>query len=423
MVFEEVKMVMEFMKKHNNLNEFLFLVGSGISCSCPASLPLGNGLTEFVLEESCGKEIADVILNTWNKSKDIIHDYDNSLVFPCPRLETICGCIYELDDILNRESILKGFQSYSKILPNENHQILAALLNNGANIITTNFDLGIENAFAENHGVISAFETNGICGYETSFGSSIFHLHGCSNNEIDKLGTTISKVKSGFSEKAKEVLITLINKATQVIVLGYGAVDTFDIIPLFQDERIKGKHILYVQHSTEPQESKKFKVPFYWHRMSSNFSSNKFEANDTTIFLKEFTSKNGISITAEKPMVDNQYDWKEKFKTAWGYQYSEEEKLINFLAIRYQLGFNPRIVESIYPSIIEKIKYISKKSIYNHPRIKDYFAMALKDFDIPKHKTFSKSGDIVKSKTRFVDKQYLICLRDECDYYLDLFKR
>ena len=406
----------------NNLNDYLFLVGSGISSSVPTELPLGNELTRFILEASCGKDTAELVLDTWSKSESIIRSFNSNLIFPCPRLETICGCIYELDTILNRKTILKGFQSYSDVEPNENHIILASLMKSGANIITTNFDLGIENAFMQNHDTILPFEINGICGYKTNVGGSVFHLHGCSNNAIDKLGTTISNVKSGFSEEAKKLLIGLINNAKHVIVLGYGVVDTFDIIPLFQDERIKGEHIIYVKHSLGTQTSQKVEVPFYWNRLKINFVHNDFEINDTTKFLKDFATINGLSLNLNNPKGNKHSDWKQEFRSIWGCKYSKEDKLINFLAIRYQLGFNPKILESSCPNIIEQIEHISQKPIYNAPRIQAYFAMALKDFVFPKNKTVFKREDIVKSKVAFINKEYMLCLRDECDYYLDKYK-
>lgn len=409
---------MEAMKKVNKLNEILILVGSGISSPSPANLPLGNALTRFILEASCGEEVANTILDTWDKSKDIIYGYNNNLFFPSPRLEIICGCIYELDCIFNRKSILKGFQSFNTVYPNINHALLAALLKNGVSIFTTNFDLGIENAFVQNQGELSEFELNGIFGYKTNSGSSILHLHGCSNNAIDRLGATMSNVKSGFSEEAKTGLIQLINNAKQVIVLGYGAVDTFDIIPLFQDERVKGNHIIYVKHGSRSQESQKHIVPFYWNRMSSNFSRDSFQISDTTEYLQNFCIENGVFLHAEDPMDNVYYAWEDRFRAVWGYEYTKEEKLINFLAVRYQLGFNPRIVEPVYSDVIKDIERVSNKAQYSHPRIQAYFSMALKDFVVPKSESASIIHDKVNMKVHYINKEHIISLRDECDYYL-----
>ena len=341
-----------------------------------------------------------------------------------PRLETICGCVYEIDKIMNRKSILSGFLSFSTIPYNYNHYILSEFLRNGAIILTTNFDLGIENAYSNKYNDFTNIFIDETSVFKTSHGGMVYHLHGSTNNSIEQLGATIARVKNGLNNNIKEHLINKINNSKKMIFLGYGAVDSFDITPLLESKKISGENLIFVQHQENENSScnkKEVKFPYYLNRITKRFAHVELLACNTTMFLKNLANKNLIDISdQEKSRIC--FNWEKEFLHAMGGEYTDDEKLLNYLGIRYQLGFNPRIVEKEIPKIVNNIKKLRSKITTNSPRIMDYFNMALRDFETPKNKQFILPAKRVSQAVNFIDKSQIIALRDECDYYLDKYR-
>lgn len=91
---------------------------------------------------------------------------------------------------------------------------------------------------------------------------------------------------------------------------------------------------------------------------------------------------------------------------------------MNYLGIRYQLGFNPRIVEKEKPEIVSDINKLKKKTDTDNSRINDYFNRALRDFKIPVSESFNKPDKTIENKVEFINKPHIAMLRDECNYLL-----
>ena len=399
-----------------NAKDVLFFVGSGISSDNPSSLPMGRELTEFIVNLSCGETAAKAIMNTWKLASKEIHKYNPNFSFPLPRLEIICGCIYETDTIMNRNSILNGFSSFANIPYNYNHYILSKFLHQGATVLTTNFDLGIENAYFKNYNdyLYEDFDDN-IRVFKTSRGGEIYHLHGRANDDICKLGATIGRVKNGLTNSLKEHLIEKINNAKMMIFLGYGVVDSFDITPLLESTMISGNKVIFVQHQNKGE---KVFFPYYLDRITKSFKKKETIKNNTTEFLETLAKEYSFDINDYRDRKCENFCWEKEFFKSMGKEYSDDEKLMNYLGLRYQLGFNPRIVEKEKPEIIDDIKRLKEKTDTDNSRINDYFIRALRDFENPLSESFNKPDKTIENKIEFIDKPYIAMLRDECNYLL-----
>lgn len=401
-------------------NDILFIVGSGISCDKPSGLPAGGELTRFVLSQACGDKEAEAIIKTWQDASEEIKKYDSSLFFPLPRLETILGCVNQIDGIMNRTSILNGLLSYGQIPYNYNHYILSEFLRSGSDILTTNFDLGIENAYSSKS---KDFANDIICGisiFKTGHGGKVYHLHGSANDNIERLGATVKRVKDGLDSEAKNLLIRKINNAKEIYVLGYGIVDSFDITPLMESEAISGKRITYIKHKgTDYKDDKKPEFPYYLDRFTRRFKHKNPIVENTTEFLESLAEKYSIHIDERVKCKKDKsnFDWKKEFSDAMCYEYNNDEKLLNYLGIRYQLGFNPQIVSKDRPDIIGEIKSL-KRRIDSNDLTNKYINAALRDFDNPAAKHIVVPEKRVEKEVGYIDMPYLIMLRDECDYFL-----
>lgn len=401
--------------------EILFLVGAGISKLVPSNIPLGYELTKFILEKSCGIEESECIFNTWEKFSNVINAYDKKLKFPIPRLETVLGCINELDTITNRKSILYGLKSLTNVPFNRNHLILSHFLREGSNILTTNFDLGIQNAYRESYGetlIHLPYET--FSSYYGSNTGKIYHLHGSSKDDISLLGATVEQVKKGFNKNEKLIIDELIKNSKLIIVLGYSISDSFDITPYFESLEFPMNACCFIQHRKKDDRNVEF--PNNIDMLLKSADIKKKIANDTTEFLIRFEAailkKNWLY-----KKNDNIFDWKKEFDNAWKYEYSDDDKLINLLGIRYNIGFNTKIISEIRPNIYNEItQYSNTHDISNH-RISNYISESLRSFDKLREEKLIKPTEIVNEDVvNYIDRNYLITLRDECMYYILKYK-
>lgn len=85
--------------KSFNPNKIVFWVGAGIDADAPTCLPIGNQLTEYVLELSCGIEGANKIKEYWKDLSELIQRLfnDEISISSIPRLETIFEAIKDFE--------------------------------------------------------------------------------------------------------------------------------------------------------------------------------------------------------------------------------------------------------------------------------------------------------------------------------------
>lgn len=125
------------------INKLVFWVGAGIDKDAPTGLPLGDELTNDILERVCGERLRNQILQEWKESRDRINEIINEdhHVDEYPRLETILEAVRIFENNLTvNNTVMEGLKSFADASPNRNHYMLAEMLHQGANIVTTNYD-------------------------------------------------------------------------------------------------------------------------------------------------------------------------------------------------------------------------------------------------------------------------------------------
>lgn len=404
-----------------NAKDITFLVGAGISKLAPSNIPLGFELTKYILEQSCGLEESQCIFKTWENFSNTIQSYNKKLKFPIPRLETILGCINELDNIMHRRTILYGLKSFKNVPFNHNHLILSHFFKNGSNILTTNFDLGIQNAYIKTYGQsLSHIQHETFSTYCGNSTGKIYHLHGSSKDDISLLGATVAQVKKGFDNKEKTIINNIIKNSKIIIVLGYSVSDSFDITPYFKDLKLNTDICCYIQHKNNDSH---FEFPNNLDVILNGGKAKRKVAIDTLIFLTRFEA----AILNKNEYYNNNnkiFDWKKEFEYCWRYKYSKSEKLINLLGIRYNIGFNTILLKNVNPNIFDEIKQYANTHSISNTRINSYISEALRSFDKLKKEQLIKPQSIVSDRPNsYIDKNYLILIRDECMYYILKYKK
>ena len=396
--------------------DILFFVGAGISKNLPSNIPLGDELIKFILDIVCGKDESKVFINTWEEFSDEIKKYDSSLSFPIPRLETILGCIDELDTILSRKSILSGIADWANVPPNNNHYILSKFLNEGSNIITTNFDLGIENAYKNHFGPLKHQTVDGLSIFSNINTGNICHVHGCAIDEIGQLGATIKRVKNGFSEKIETLLRKTINKSKLIIFVGYSISDSFDITPFFQN--IYGTNILFIQHTINTDSTISF--PANLEKIASHSSKLFKIGNNTTDFLKDLSSNILKNKTFLSSVSNVKFDWTNGFLNKIS-TYNKHDQILNFLSLRYHLGISTDIFIKNRPTILTEITDTYTAINNKNPRIEDYYKQATRSFTQLKADKITYPKLIIQCKEKYINKEHLVILKDECEYFIDKY--
>ena len=228
-------------------------VGAGISKDPPASLPLGKELKFYILEKLCDHpELQQLYEERLREGRDIgnrIRDYP---------LEAFVERIADNEDHI----ISKIAELFRGGDPNKNHFLIAKLMEKGfiRTVITTNFDLLIEKALEG----VGWLEVTDFYVYRTedqiersAFHQdvpSIFKIHGSVDNEESMRITLRDVARRTLSEKRASLLEHFMSSSDgDVLVLGYGAGDFFDIDPALLGLESK-KRILYVKYEPRKRE-------------------------------------------------------------------------------------------------------------------------------------------------------------------------
>jgi tetratricopeptide (TPR) repeat protein len=218
----------------------VFFVGAGVSANSPSNLPIASEMVD---------RICMAIALKANVSKYRLHQFI-SLVKNI-RFEVFFEELYF--EIGN--SAFEVFDIFKRGIPNPIHKFLSHALSLGNNVVTTNFDVLIEqsckNKFQcnviqkEKDFIYASSSTVPLDGY-------LFKLHGSLPlyGEIvsDELLASIRQVGRGLSH-GKSLIIDRLLSEKMFIFLGYSGRDEFDIVPKFKNvPSIKRLH--WVIHSS-----------------------------------------------------------------------------------------------------------------------------------------------------------------------------
>lgn len=292
------------------IENYIFWVGAGISYSNPTSLPLGWDLTKFALKGSCGESVQKKVFDIWKIANQLAQTDKNNPapLGAMPRLESILG---EIEDVQNKLvkyefNFLNGFSAFLEAPYNQNHLYLAHLLQRGATIITTNFDMCIQKAYFDlvngKDQLVSEIK-NGVYQYTSKSNhktGKLWHIHGTSK-EIGGLGATVKKVKEGLPLLFQQYLEETFNEGKLVVFLGYSLSDSFDVNIYFQNSHSRSKSsTIFIQHGETPP-------PLSTARLVRGFKDFVIENHDTTSFLSAISN-------LQTSVVQIEFEWQKSFE-------------------------------------------------------------------------------------------------------------
>lgn len=412
--------------------DLVFLVGCGVSIDSPSNLPSGKELTEFVIQQACGKKCESRITEIWSSIIDNIKKVRPDLNYPILRLETLLNLLNEIDRNEKRTPILNGLKSYAYITPNQNHKSLAFMLHEGASILTMNFDMGIEIAYEDKYeSLLRGSFDNKIPYYQTrrdgiAESGTIIHLHGDTKIfEYSNLGATMSQVKEGVPQDTAETFTSILSKAKLLIVLGYSVSDSYDITPFFR-EFVPPKEtasLCFINHSEIGySETLKDEGVAKASILGKNYSTIQVEVDNTWRWLKSFANEYGFEDTmAKKNDSDMFKSWKLNFLESWRVPYTENDRYINNAAVRFHIGYNPELVEN---GIGKRFKELSHKNVSK--RTRTYLEEALEHSNgiesepkaITRIEYLQNMNSLFRAKNKSLNSKYLQHIFKICNYTL-----
>lgn len=215
-------------------SQLCILAGAGISLPPPSSFPIAAPVLQHILRDLArGYAATDAYLSTLDVPPVKPH-----MKWEYLRFEFIMDRLASYDP---KESFLRALYSRPDARPNSYHIWLAKMLSLGANVITTNFDLMIENAL-ESLEIPQAvrpvvLNTDDECDqYNRSTDADppagpgvLQKLHGSVNNAMAARFPQL--VGSRGEGPRYETAGTLMFKRT-LLVLGYSGGDDFDVMPM-----------------------------------------------------------------------------------------------------------------------------------------------------------------------------------------------
>lgn len=329
--------------KEYPINKLIFWLGAGIDRDSPTELPLGYELTDDILERTCGKELSRKILQEWKNtacrineiSKEVIH------VDEYPRLETILEAVRIFEDnLFGNSSVINGLKSFADAPPNDNHYILAEMLHQGANIVTTNYDCCIPIAYnklfqqGDDKMLLCNDDNLWIYKSEVKNVGAIYHLHGIAQC-IKNIGATLSVIKNPIARKFDQRMNEWLKGGYCFVFLGYGGVDTLDITPYLRNKRESVNSLgIYVRHSSESYKNIVKCANVRERDLLHCFTNQYILSYNTKDFLREYSGKR---FELAESVVNN---WKEKF-SASSIAYTSELQRICALGIIHSLDLDP----------------------------------------------------------------------------------
>lgn len=318
--------------------KYVFWCGAGVSAEAPTKLPLGNQFTRYVLSE-----LVDEVFQKELENK--LQDIDSSLkahnieIGNCLRLESVISEVSLIENNLKPKFAddLKFISSLATFYDspfNIYHYYLAKLVVLGSNVVTTNYDFGIEKAvdlLCPGEYVIQKL-TDGqyvYCSKDERKGK-IYHIHGIALKPKE-VGITYKTVSRSFHPSILAVLDTWMKNDFTIAFLGYSCGDNYDVERYFERFKQTSKaRAVYVQRKAKDL-TKSVK------RHLNCFSKSFVFSNGISAFFKSVFivfNDDGFQIDGK-----NSFDWEEKIGEQ--IHISEEMRGLLFFRICKLAGINP----------------------------------------------------------------------------------
>gem|GEM_PF-1449725 len=325
-----------------SINKIVFWIGAGVDSGSPTCLPLGNGLTDYILEQACGK-YSKILIDMWESNAEFVNRISNGdiRIANRPRLETVIEIVREFEKHQKEKySVINGLRAFSAfyLKINPEHYTLAYLLHQGANIVTTNYGDFICKAYEDIYGRNTIkHESEELHIYKTNnkFSGCIYHIHGISD-DIETIGANLSNIKKSLPQSFKETYRFWIENNYSIVYIGYSGLDSLDVNPFLCSVSSKNSATgLYIRHSENnnilpaTDKEKMLLQPF----------NNKFICPCiASEFLHTLIGKND-----RKKNDDINLIWQEKFKEMSSV-YPEHHSEALILNVCYRLGLNISLI-------------------------------------------------------------------------------
>ena len=246
------KIIEEFLSRPS---ELAFLTGAGVSMPNPSGLPSAREFLAEIIDDVAETEPQKNTLMSFvfasDESRKTIGDF--------LRFETVMAMIQMLID--PSLETLGVFSSCEK--PNYYHKYLAQMLEQGAMILTTNFDnlteIACRNTGLKYDLIVTEEDIEKFTRQPGSFPRPIVKLHGGHNalrsdgsrlGGIQNIQATVFQVGRSYPDFKRTKLVDLLSLVfarRKVIVIGYSGYDDFDIIPALNRIIIR-KGLLWIDH-------------------------------------------------------------------------------------------------------------------------------------------------------------------------------
>ena len=245
-------------KVFDHPNKWTILAGAGISIPPPSNIFSGYQTIDGILNAiSPNDETKEFLLSLANSERiDRITEADFI------RFELILDILQRHKD--PKLTVLDFLDDKKfRILPNNNHHLLAKPIESGVPVLTTNFDCLIEKASEITHREISTlvyekdfcdFLENPTRKEESPY--PLFKIHGSvfknGNYSKDSIVSTIESIgsagyKFSYEEGKKEVIKWLLRNFN-LLVIGYSGYDDFDISPLIEEVK-SHMAVVWIDHN------------------------------------------------------------------------------------------------------------------------------------------------------------------------------
>lgn len=217
------------------------LAGAGVSIEEPSGIPAAWGLLEALLKwVAPGRKVRAALARRMTPGSHF-----NPYQFL--RFEGFIQAVAEIDP--NIFSYLESTQTFGG--PNINHQMLASMALEGATVLTTNFDTRIEQAAGQ--GYLPAFVLSSKRRAPNP-PHRLIKLHGSfpwrRGRNVTPRATLTQIGKLGLGFEHFPAFQNWFRKATSdkhLIVVGYSASDSFDVVPLVE-EYSNAKTVIWFSH-------------------------------------------------------------------------------------------------------------------------------------------------------------------------------
>lgn len=214
----------------SNPARLVFFTGAGISRNPPSSLPLARDVKLQLIKAICNGDDNPCISHFYR-----LHKHRISTLLQNISMESIF-------EILRVRSQLNVIKLVTKLFgatePNDTHTFLARLLKAGCTVVTTNFDLLIEEALRRESARRPRCDPAQLC-------RRIFHIHGSVKQPQSIIGT-LRRVGQALISADTEIALKKVLGNRTVVFVGWSDRD-IDIMPALFGSGMK--EVYWIEHS------------------------------------------------------------------------------------------------------------------------------------------------------------------------------